>query len=298
MQPKVHIILLNYKNWQDTIECLNSLKNLEYTNTEIYIIEVCDLNNSRQNLNNYLKNYTLKTKSIFLSENKGFAYANNQGIKQIQEQNDSEFIWLLNNDTTVKKNTLSQLLAFYENQSLEKKIGFIGSKILEYETPDIIQTVGGTFNPKTGYSISIGEKQKDENQFIQSKLKPDYVIGASMFFHKSLLNTVGLMPEEYFLYCEDIDWCITAQKAGFENLTCLDSVVLHKQGGSTGNKYNKKKSSSPARKYLYSSYIKFYKKHYKKESKRGYLLLMKQFLGRIVRLNFKEAIYVIKAIFS
>ena len=294
---KVHIITINYKNWQDTIECLESIKLLDYRNIEIVLMEVCDLNNSLINLKKYLKDYPFKLKLIELSENNGFAYANNQAIKYIQTQNEVEYIWLLNNDTVVKRKTLSALLNFYDNNIVKTNIGFVGSKILEYNEPEIIQTVGGNFNPKKGYSKLIGKGEKDINQY-NSDFKADYVIGASMFFQKNLLNIIGFMPEEYFLYYEDIDWCFAASKKGYSNYTCVDSVVLHKQGGSTGNKYTKKTTNLYTRKYMYSSYLKFYKNHFNKYIIIAYVMLHKQFVGRIIRRQFKEAKIILKSIYK
>lgn len=296
MMPKVHIILINYKNWQDTIECLQSLENLEYSNFEITISEVCDLNNSRAELNNFLKNYPIKTKILKLSDNNGFAFANNHAIEYALNNCENNFFWILNNDTTVQKKALSKLVEFYQQNNKNNKIGFLGSKVLEYSNPKIIQTVGGYFNPQSGYSILIGKNEPDTNQY-SKPFETDYVIGASMFFHKSLLTIIGFMPDDYFLYYEDIDWCITAHKKGFENFTVPQSVILHKQGAATGNKYTKKKTSSPTRKYMYINYIKFFKKHYPKQYKKGYLLLFKQALGQFRRFNFNEAFTIIKTIF-
>ncbi|MBN2664751.1 MAG: glycosyltransferase family 2 protein, partial [Bacteroidales bacterium] len=263
MSHKVHIILLNYANPSDTIECLESLKGIDYSNIEIIIVEICNLNNSLNELNKFLSSYSLSTTLLELNVNNGFAYANNHAIKYILTQKDKYFIWILNNDTIVKKESLQYLKKFYNNNINTKKIGFLGSKILEYSNPNIIQTVGGTFNPKTGFSKLIGKGEIDNRQYNEPFIT-DYVIGASMFFHVDLISQIGLMPEDYFLYYEDIDWCMTAKKQDFLNFTVPQSVVIHKQGASTGNKYNKKKTTSPTRKYMYSSYIKFYKKFYPK----------------------------------
>jgi len=67
------------------------------------------------------------------------------------------------------------------------------------------QNVGRAFNKWTGYSILIGMGEKDTGQFDDKNIKPDYVIGASMFFNIDLVRAIGLMPEDYFLYYEDID---------------------------------------------------------------------------------------------
>ncbi len=294
---KTHIILINYSNWQDTIECLESFKQINNCNFEIILVEVCDLNNSVESLRKYLINYKIKVEFIKLDINNGFAYANNQAIKFIKTQNNAEYIWILNNDTVIKENTLSSLLDFYKQKSEYANVGFVGSKILEYSKPDTIQTVGGTFNPKTGYSKLIGKNEKDQGQYDNVELKPDYIMGASMFFHKSLVDEIGFMPEGYFLYYEDIDWSITALKMGFVNYTCTESVVLHKQGASTANKYGENNTNLSTRKYMYSSYLKFYKKHYKNQLYIAYLILFKQFLGRVLKGQLKEAVIILRVIF-
>ena len=232
-----------------------------------------------------------------LHENKGFAFANNFALNYIARNLNPKFIWVLNNDTIIHKNALTELINFYSEHSKISKIGFIGSKIMEYDFPEIIQTVGGSFNKKTGYSILIGKGEKDKKQYNTVILKPDYVIGASMFFHKNLINEVGLMPEEYFLYYEDIDWCITAKKKDFTNYTCIESVIFHKQGKSTKNKYSEKTANLSTRKHIYSSYLKLYQKHFKNYLFIAYFILIKQFAGRIFHLQFKEAYLIIKIFF-
>ena len=291
---KIYIITINYKNPQDTIECLESLKQLDYENFEIVLIEVCNLNNSVYKLKEFLNSYLQKVKFIELHKNNGFSYANNQGIKYIKTQKDAQYIWLLNNDTVAEKDSLKSLLKYHIEKSKTKKVGFVGSKILEYSDNKIIQTVGGTFNSKTGYSVLTGKGEQDNGQYDKSELRPDYLIGASMFFHISLLNDIGLMPEEYFLYYEDIDWCLTAKLKGFVNYTCTESKIYHKQGGSTDNKYGKKKSNLVTRKYMYSSYILLYRKFFKKQIYIAYFILMKQFVGRLYHLQFREAFLIVK----
>ena len=149
--------------------------------------------------------------------------------------------------------------------------------------------MGGTFNKWTGYSVLLGMGEIDKGQFDNKNPEVDYVIGASMFFHKSLIEEIGLMPEDYFLYYEDIDWCITAQKAGFKNSTCTKSLIYHKQGISTGAKLLTTDNHLKNKKHLYLSYLKFYQRHYKLLLPVAYLILLKQTAGRIFHGENKEA---------
>ncbi len=287
-----YIIIVNYGNWEDTLECVNSIISFckEY---KIVLVDVVNKNNSISELN---RNISFAEQSIHLIEldiNNGYAYANNIGIKHAMLQADCEYLWLLNNDAIITKTTLVELKRHY----LEKEnIGFLGSKILDYYNREIIQTVGGSFNQKTGYSILIGMGEKDNGQYDNSTSAVDYIIGAGMFFDKELIDKIGLMPEEYFLYYEDVDWCLIAKQKGLFNYVCTDSVVYHKQGQSTGNVYFNNNVNFNTIKYLYINYLKIYRKHFPKQIYIAYLILFKQFLGKLVKGQFKEARIILHSI--
>lgn len=293
--PLVSIILVNYRTWQDTVECMESIEKNSYQNYEIIVVEVENHNDSLAKLSDFAKNRK-KIKILEFPENKGFADANNFAINYVLKQNKTEFIWVLNNDTVIRKNAIQELINFYNFQQEKEKIGFIGSKLLYHHNPEIIQTVGGKINKWLATSKLIGKGEKDTGQFDNQQLTPDYVIGAAMFFHKSLIDKIGLMPTGYFLYSEDVDWCITAKKAGFTNFTATKSIVLHKQGKTIGNKYLEEDFNPVTGKYLYSSYLKFFKKHYKIHVPMAYFMLAKKMIGRLLRGKKTEAKVILKVI--
>jgi len=143
-----------------------------------------------------------------------------------------------------------------------------------------------------------GMGEKDAGQFNNKETKVDYVIGASMFCHSSLVHKIGLMPEDYFLYYEDIDWCLTAQKAGYKNLTCTKSHVYHKQGISTGAKLLTNDNHLKNKKQLYLSYLKLYRRHYKRFLPVAYFILFKQMAGKLFHGNLPEAKLIFHVIIS
>ncbi len=296
---KVYIIVINFGQWSHTIECLESIRTNNFVDFKVVIVDIKNLNQSLSKLSNWIKQADDKRFILVpLKENKGFAYANNVGIKEAFKNDDCEFFWILNNDTLIHPNALQHLFDYYKHNHKTRKIGFIGSKILDFEKKDIIQNVGGTFNPWTGYSTLIGMGKKDTGQFDQKDMAIDYIIGASMFFHKSLVDHTGLMPDRYFLYYEDIDWCITANKKGFKNITCKKSRVYHKQGISTGSKLLENDTHLNYKKHLYSSYLKLYQHHFKWLMPIAYIILFKQLAGRVFHRNFAEAKLILHVIFS
>lgn len=221
----VYIVLLNYNSAEDTIECIKSIcKNELSLNFKIIVVD----NNSTDESVTKLR----KMNNIILiesQENSGFAKGNNLGIKYALERN-AKFIWLLNNDTIIEKeNILNQINAF----KIDEKIGVIGSRIMYYSNRDLINYCGGRFNWLKG--ITVHERYKKRfNKNIPKFFFTDFVTGCSMMIKREVFENVGLLPEDYFMYFEDADFCIKISEAGYKMGVCTDSVVYHKVSASSG----------------------------------------------------------------
>lgn len=297
-ESKVYIILVNYGTPDDTVACLESILDNNHQLFEVVIVEVQNKNGSLHKINHWVESKQDERFTLIEEQNnKGFAYANNIGIKYARAQNDGEFIWLLNNDTVIPADSLEALINCYHSRAQTGFIGFIGSKTLDYTNRKLIQNVGGTFNKWTGYSLLKGMGEEDTGQYENGSFNIDYVVGASMFFHISLPDKIGLMPEAYFLYVEDIDWSITAKKAGFKNITCTESIIYHKQGSTTGTKLLTGKVNLSIKKHLYQSYLILYQRHFKWFLPIAYFILFKQLAGRLYHKEWQEARVIWRVIF-
>ncbi len=285
------IIIINYKTWQDTIACLGSLLLLTSRKIRISIVEMCNLNDSRRHLKNWIEDHPeVATEIIEINQNLGFAGANNAAMQKVLSGNKPDFIWLLNNDTVVDNAALDDLVkTWHLLENDQKAPAFIGSKIIDFDRRETIQSVGGSFNPLTGISKLTGMGSKIERFPANGILPTDYVMGASMFFHSNLIRSIGLMDSAYFLYYEDVDWCYKAKAHGYRNFTCLSSRVFHKQGATTGNKYDKTAFDPATIKYLHSSYLRFFSKHFPMYLPVALVMILKQIMGRIFRRHFSEA---------
>jgi GT2 family glycosyltransferase len=258
--PKVLIILVNYKGYADTIECLNSVFELKSITFQVVVIDNSDDEISAAELIKWadscgkqegnsvsLPPYSINKKISFelISEedllsvskfnslvivksyNRGFAAANNIALRYGLKNNFS-LMWLLNNDTVVEPNALQSLYDYLKDKP---QIGILGSKLLFYNNPKLLQGIGGRYNKWLGKISEIGSGMADSSQNLKSN-KIDYVIGASMLVSSGFLCDVGLMAEDYFLYYEEIDWALRAKKKGWIIDTCLQSRVYHKGGAS------------------------------------------------------------------
>ncbi len=291
---KVYTIILNYKTWQDTVECIESVLKSDYANYQIIIVDNASSNDSLENIAQWLDGesshklsssekleqyilpisqkpikykhinedeinlITVDSEKIILiqaNDNKGFSAGNNIGIKFAQRQNDFEYIWFLNNDTVVKPDTLLKLIECKKVNN--NQVGIIGSDLLFYHNPEIRQALGGKFCKYSAGFYELGKYTKATSETVQ---KIDYAIGASMFVSKDFIEKVGLMNENYFLYYEEIDWSVRGRKKNFMTIACPSSIVYHKEGGTT---HIKNKKNLAIEYYKYKNLLEFYKTFYK-----------------------------------
>lgn len=220
--PLVSIISVNYNGLSVTIDMIESLKKISYPALEIIIVD----NNSKEDPDEIMSLYP----DVILVKNTvnlGFAGGNNRGI----EISKGEFILLLNNDTLVSEGFLEPLV----NRALaNNKIGLISPKLVYYEDPTIIQFAGYTdINPITGRGHGIGYNEKDVGQYDKA-VKTSRGHGAAMFLPRSVINQIGIMPEIYFLYYEEMDYCEKIKKGGYEIWYEPASKVIHKESMAVG----------------------------------------------------------------
>lgn len=280
--PKVYIIVLNYNNAADTIECLESLREIKYANYEVILVDNASSDNSDSILSSYASEYIHYIHYIRNEYNYGYAAGNNIGIRYAMQRNDGSFVWILNNDTIVSPYALGYLV---ETCMYDSSIGVCGSKILYYYG-DGIQGYGGRYN----YWFGIDKTVKSEKEIANL----DYVIGAAMFIPLDVIEKVGFFNEEYFLYYEELDFAERIKN--MYKLHCdTRSIVYHKEGASTGsNSLNPINKSSMSDYFIVRNKLKFTWKYYKKFIPTVYLGIFVMLLRRIKRRQYSRGIMFFK----
>lgn len=226
--PKVYIVVLNYNSFEDTKECIRSLDKIYYKNYNIVIVDNCSSDGSYEKLINIFSDYTI----IRTDKNLGYAYGNNAGIK-FGLDNGADYICILNSDVIVEKDFLDKLVSKIEEND---KIGIAGSCICDYHEKDIVQSMGANINL---YFAAARRKFKGENYFSidSSDVDADYVEGACLLIKRDVFKSIGFIPENYFLFFEETEFCLKARKAGYKVMCIYASRVYHK-GSSTISKFS------------------------------------------------------------
>jgi GT2 family glycosyltransferase len=189
--------------------------------------------------------------------NLGFAGGNNVGIRYALAGGDCDYVWLLNNDTVVEPEALSEMVRMTE---AAPKIGICGSLLRSYAPPHGILTAGGRRYSR--WSARTRPLQEISTpQVSTTPGAPDYVEGASMLISRRCLDQIGLLEESYFLYYEELDLVARAQPA-FHFGYAPTSIVYHKEGASIGSAILRINRSTLSDFYLARNRLVFTWRHY------------------------------------
>ncbi len=173
---------------------------------------------------------TTKYPLVFIQtgKNLGFAGGNNVGIRYALARNDFDNILLLNNDTVIEKNAISELIKA-KKQYCDNAI--YGGRIYYYSDIDKIWYDGGRFNEWLGRSthINIGKK----NIPLKPIHKVNFITFCLVLIPNKIIKEIGLLDESYFMYVEDLDYSYKVCKKGYKLYHVSSSKIWHKVGASS-----------------------------------------------------------------
>ena len=224
MEIIVSIITINYNGLKDTCELIESLP-LEDQSIEVIVVD----NASKEDEATIISNRYPQVNLIRSEQNLGFAGGNNLGIKAAQ----GKYLFFINNDVILKPQT-SDIRHLISRLETDDKIGAVCPKIRFAWGDKPIQFAG--YTPLSRYTMrnrSIGFGETDKGQYDTAHPTP-YAHGAAMMVKREALEKVGLMPECYFLYYEEIDWSMMFTRAGFSIWYEPACTIYHKESQATG----------------------------------------------------------------
>jgi GT2 family glycosyltransferase len=228
----VAIVIVNWNGKQDTLQCLKSIQKMK---TSDYRVMVAVVDNG--STDGSIETIREKFPHVHIIENKinlGFTGGNNVGIAWALKEG-AQHVWLLNNDTLVDSFAVSELISALK----DKKIGIVGSKIYfakgyEFhkdrykpnERGKVIWFAGGIIDWENMYASHRGVDEVDKGQFDRQE-ETSFVTGCSMMVRRDVFKAIGMLDDRYYLYLEDVNFCLRAQKAGFKTVYVPSSRVWH-----------------------------------------------------------------------
>lgn len=235
MEPKVLIIILNYKTYELTIDLIKQLKNIHYNNFDCMVID----NNSPNQSKDILKEYSKKLNYIFYanSDNKGYAVGNNIGLKYATKNN-YKYSWILNSDVRLEDlNVLSHMIRIAE---YDETLGAVGPQIWSMDGLIMSPYVKRPSLWDMTLGIFFDKKYRERNKSISQQVYRLY--GCCMLLKNSVMEKINYLDEDTFLYGEE---SILSERMIKVNAHCYYDAevhVVHLESASLKLSANKKKT--------------------------------------------------------
>lgn len=223
-KPNTVIIVVNWRLKHQTMRCLNSLAHVESPH-RIVVVDNGSQDGSAEFLKKHYPGITLLT----LPDNIGFGAACNRAIQSLLPDPNWEYLFMVNNDAVLHPESLNYLLRAAQNNP---EAGIFGPKIYYDSMPRQLWFAGARRRWGVLAAADTGRDQLDRGQYDERKLI-DFVFGAGMFLRRSVIETIGLFDEQFFIYLEDLDLCLRAQEAGFSLQFVPEALLWHRVSAST-----------------------------------------------------------------
>lgn len=216
--PRVAIVVVNFNGTDDTHKCLRSLRELDYPNVEVVLVD----NGSKPQVGAEFAAAYPWVRVIQNPVNGGWAGGNNVGVRDALARG-AEYFVLLNNDTVVAPNLVTRLLA-----GMSAGYGVVGPVVYWMDEPDVVMMDGCTFDADGSASF-----------FARPAIAPapaitevEIVYGCCLTTSAEVFRRVGLLDERFFLIHEESDFCLRARRAGFRCGVLPEPLVWHKGSSS------------------------------------------------------------------
>jgi len=214
---RVAVVILNWNGWQATAACVDAVEGLDHADVSLVVVD----NGSTDGSVSFLRERYPTLRLLESGANLGFAGGMNVALRQLLEESEPEYIWLLNNDARPSPGALTALIDVAEH---DPRVGAVGSVLLGGALPSVWAWGGGTVSFRTGLPRHHREPVTPD--------RIDYLVGASLLLRARALRELGLLDDRFFLYWEDTDISYRLRDAGWKLAVAPDSLVLHEGNGS------------------------------------------------------------------
>ena len=267
---RLRVVILNYRTPELTVACLHSLVNevRALPGTQVTVVDNDSADGSVEQISEAIANNNWDWVTFLPQDrNGGYAFGNNVAIRPaLTADAPPDYILLLNPDTVVRPGALQSLVDFMDKTP---EAGIAGSRL---EEPDGTPQCSAFRFPNVWSELDSGLRLGLVTRLLSQQIVPilpvteaiqqvDWVAGASMMVRREVFETAGLMDEKYFLYFEEVDFCVAAKKAGWSCWYVPESRVVHYVGQSSGVTDTKRKAKRRPS-YWFDSRRRFFVKNY------------------------------------
>jgi GT2 family glycosyltransferase len=216
----VAIVILNWNGAQDTLACLNSLEELQYP-AHVIVVDNASSDDSISRLRAAHPDLDL----IVNTSNAGFGAGNNLGIRRALESG-ADFVWLLNNDTSVLPQTLTALMAAATR--VDMRVGVVGSVLYDWDGQPVR---GDSWCQVQAWGGGLIQLYWGRTQHVVVPVPiglNHFMTAASILVSREAFEATGGFDEAFFMYWEDVDLCFRIRQAGFQMVVAEEARVLHR----------------------------------------------------------------------
>ena len=215
--PKVCVIIVNWNKKDYVLRLLEALRHIDYNNYDVVVVDNASTDGSAEAIREKFPEVLL----IQNKENLGGTGGFNTGMRYALKKGEYKYIWLLDNDVMVERDTLIELVKVME---ADEKIGICGCTIYDYENRNFVIETGSFIDEKCRLHGFCGENVKLSNE----PLKVDFVVTCSALVRLKAAKSVGFMDQRYFLYWDDIDFSVTLNRKGYKVVSNPKALAYHK----------------------------------------------------------------------
>jgi GT2 family glycosyltransferase len=214
------VVVLNYGDPQDTWGCLDALEMSRELDLDIVVVDNAPAGAEHDRLR---EGVGRRAEVVASGANLGYAGGNNLGIARLLDRGVEEVL-LLNPDTRIEPSTLTRLRRVLDRRP---RCGVVGPRLVLPGTPPRIWFDGGMVDPHTAGTRHRGQGRVEARVPPRGARRTDYVTGAALLARADTFHDVGLLPERYFMYYEETEWCLRARDAGWDSVVQPRARMTH-----------------------------------------------------------------------
>jgi len=246
---RIGVVICNYNKVQDVLLCIQSVLENKYTDFHIYVVDNASADASVAEIRSH---YGTEEKLTLLvnQENLGGSGGFNTGLRAALKVG-HEYLMCVDNDAMLDEDCIGQLLAHLEQNP---QTGIAAAKIYHTQEPDLVQQYG-SFIDWHNYGVDSTYLNHPEDGSMPDVVYSDAVPACALMIRRSLVEQIGVMPEENFLYWDDTEWCVRCTKAGYRVASVGAAKALHAMGA------KKEDVNTFPTYYAWRNWIKFFLDH-------------------------------------